>query len=140
MKRTALVLSLLIAASCGAKKAAPSNPGADAGAAATTEKSYEPLWLVHDNGKRCIVAPCPSWTVLNVDSRDTADVAKIDLTALKLGPKEEAEARAKVQEGHIWARGTIVTQEKMGPAGDGRILMVTALIDATGKMTGGTPK
>jgi hypothetical protein len=134
MKRTLLILALALAA-CGAKKSAAhdAKKGANADTAAKTENSAEPIWLVHDNGKRCIVAPCPSWTAVNVDTRASVDVATIDLKALKLAPKDEAENRQKVQAGQTWARGTIMMQEKAGPGGDAQVLVVTALIDATGK-------
>ena len=136
MKRTILAIALTLAA-CGAKKSSAANPatkqGANADTAAKAEKSTEPVWLVHDNGKRCIVAPCPSWTAVNVDSRQSVDVATLDLKALALGPKEEADARQKVQSGHAWARGTIVTVEKAGPGGSAEVLLVTGIYDATGK-------
>lgn len=132
MSRLAVILSMILLGACAGKKAAPKT---EAKPAAAESASKEPLWLLRDNGKRCLVAPCPSWSATNVDTRETVEISKIDFSAMKLAPEAEAQARAKVQAGQQWARGTIVLVPKMGPGGDGQVLNVSAVLDATGKPT-----
>lgn len=134
MSRLAVILSMIVLGACGGKKAAPKAEAKPA-AAASAAASKEPLWLLRDNGKRCIVAPCPSWSATNVDTRETVEISKIDFAAMKLSSDAEAQARANVQAGQQWARGTIALVPKMGPGGDGQVLNVSAVLDATGKPT-----
>jgi hypothetical protein len=153
MMRSSNVLAAVLVAvalsACGAKKKEPASASAASpvataagkGGTATaatpvaTAAEVLPIWILKDNGKRCIVAPCPSWSAVNVDSRETVEVAGVDLSALKLAPADESTARQKVLAGQSWAQGTMIVVKKMGPGGDGTVLKVTALLDAAGKVT-----
>ena len=90
-------------------------------------------YLLRDTGKRCIVAPCPSWAAVDVKTRAEREITGVDLSALQLDAKGESAARERVLSGQVWARGEIRTVPKQGPAGDGTVLFVGALVEADAK-------
>lgn len=104
-------------------------PGASAAGTPASMAHATPMpqtsrtWTVKDNGKRCFVAPCPSWTATDAAGA-SVDVTDIDLSALKLSPKDADAARQKLYKGGK-VEGTIKTVPKAGPGGDGTVLVVT---------------
>ena len=79
MKAAILVLALFAGCSKANPPPAPETKDMSAGAGGEkASQSSAEIWTVKDNGKRCIAAPCPSWTASN----GTKDVefTGIDLT------------------------------------------------------------
>lgn len=88
-----------------------------------------PLYLLRDTGKRCITHPCPSWAAVDVETRAEREITGIDLSALGLDAKKAEDVRARVLAGLVWVHGEIKTVPKAGPAGDGTVLAVRAIVD-----------
>lgn len=93
------------------------------------EAKKGPLYLLRDTGKRCFAAPCPSWAAVDVETRTEREITGIDLSALALDAKAQELARQRVLTGLVWVRGEIKTVPKQGPAGDGTVLAVTAIVE-----------
>jgi hypothetical protein len=88
-----------------------------------------PLYLLRDTGKRCFAAPCPSWAAVDVETRIEKEITGVDLGALGLDARKHEDARARVLAGQVWVRGQIKTVPKAGPAGDGTVLFVSAIVE-----------
>jgi hypothetical protein len=104
-------------------------PAATAKADAKPDEKKVPVYLLRDTGKRCFAAPCPSWAAVNVDTRTEREITGIDLSALALDPKAQEAVRQRVLTGLVWVRGEIKTVPKQGPAGDGTVLAVSAIVE-----------
>lgn len=104
-------------------------PTASPEPAASPEEDERPLYLLRDTGKRCFAAPCPSWAAVDVESRVEREITGIDLSGLALDGKAKEAARRRVLAGQVWVRGEIKTVPKQGPAGDGTVLAVDALVE-----------
>lgn len=113
----------------GQKEAIASPIASPTAAPAEEREEKGPLYLLRDTGKRCITSPCPSWAAVDVETRVEREITGIDLTALGLDGKKAEDARARVLSGQVWVRGEIKTVAKQGPAGDGTVLFVAALVD-----------
>ena len=114
MKAAILVLALF----AGCSKANPP-PGGEKATSGET-------WSVRDNGKRCIVAPCPTWTATS--GAKEVEITGIDLTGAKLAESEIEAARQSILSGKAKAKGSIETVPKAGPAGDGTVLFVVEVV------------
>ena len=134
MTRFVLLLGLaLLATGCPSKVNPPPAPDPKF-VSHTPEPAKEgTTYLLRDTGKRCIAAPCPSWAAVDVKSRAEREITGVDLSRLSLDAKGESAARERVLSGQVWVRGEIRTVPKQGPAGDGTVLVVSALVEADAK-------
>ncbi len=132
-------LLVLPAVTSGCKKKAKKPPASDAAkekaAAAEEKKDVGAVYLLRDNGKRCIVAPCPSWTATVVRTREEVEITGVDVSALDLAGKNEEGARERILAGQVWVRGDLKKVPKAGPGGDGTVLQVTELLEADDPLT-----
>ena len=101
----------------------PTEPAMDA-------EAEGPIYLLRDTGKRCFAAPCPSWAAVDVETRKETAITGVDVSRLGLDPKAADDARRRILGGQIWVRGDIEVVPKQGPAGDGTVLFVRALVEA----------
>lgn len=114
----------------GAKAGPEVSPSAVGIATPEEPQGKGPTWLLRDSGKRCVTHPCPSWVAVDVASREEKEITGVDLGETGLGGDELAKAKERVLAGQVWVRGEIRTVEKQGPAGDGTVLFVNALVEA----------
>jgi len=128
--KTAALVLLLAFASCSKVNPPPAPESSAMAAGAGGEKASEhraTVWSVRDNGKRCIVAPCPSWTATNAATGESREITGVDLSALDLEGDEVQKTRERILAGKAKARGEIKTVPAAGPAGDGTVLFVIAV-------------
>lgn len=127
MKIAALAVILTFAA-CSKVNPPPAPESKDMSAGAGGEKATgKDRWLVRDSGKRCVVAPCPSWVAKNVATGVETEITGVDLSGMKLEESEIVSTRERVLAGKVEATGSIERVEKAGPAGDGTVLFVVEL-------------
>ncbi len=91
----------------------------------------ETVYVLRDNGMRCIAAPCFSTDVTPVAAAGAADVqpetvSGVDLSALNVSPatRDSLMARIATADG-LTAAGRIEAESSAGPAGRGRVFRVT---------------
>jgi hypothetical protein len=85
---------------------------------------------LHDNGVRCIAAPCFSTDALTLNPRrasSRATVSQVDLSRTGASPGAQRRALTLVARGDLIAAGTIVAVPNAGPAGTGRALVASQL-------------
>lgn len=129
--KIAALLAVVAFASCSKVNPPPAPESKDMAAGAGGEKASmenAETWTVRDNGKRCVVAPCPSWTAKNVTSGDEIEITGIDLTGAGLAESDIGPTREKLLSGKANAVGSIKTVPAAGPAGDGRVLFVVKIL------------
>ncbi len=90
----------------------------------------ETLYHVFDNGIRCLVEPCFSWTLRSSDEQ--VDVSGIDISPLGLSPEEEEKLVSELADGRRLVRGYL-RDEPVGPGGVGKTLVITALPKPVGE-------
>ena len=112
------------------QKAEVSPSAAEAAHTPDEPKGEGPTWLLRDSGKRCVTHPCPSWVATDVKTREEKEITGVDLGETGLSGDALAAAKVRVLAGQVWVRGEIRTVEKQGPAGDGTVLFVNALLEA----------
>ncbi len=88
----------------------------------------EPIvtWTIADNGKRCIAAPCPSWTATS-SGGVVRELTGIDIDVLELPAGEQDATRQLILSGKAKVAGYFQTIEKAGPAGDATVFFVTSV-------------
>lgn len=112
------------------QEAKVSPPAAEVAHTPEEPKGEGPTWLLRDSGKRCVTHPCPSWVATDVRTREEKEITGVDLGETALSGDALAAARERVLAGQVWVRGEIRVVEEQGPAGDGTVLFVNALLEA----------
>ena len=65
------------------------------------------LWVLQDNGLRCVTHPCSSTRAAAVDTNRFADVSDVDLSSTGAGPGELRFARTRIATRHQLATGFV---------------------------------
>ncbi len=86
----------------------------------------EELYHVFDNGLRCLIEPCFSWTLRSADEQ--VEVSDIDISTLGLSPEEEEKLVSELADGRRLVRG-FLRDGPVGPGGVGKTLVLTELPD-----------
>jgi hypothetical protein len=98
----------------------------------------ERIYLVRDNGVRCITTPCYSWDVREGTSTRTLRVSGFDVTRLR--PAEQVTlTELLATSAGARVRGWTVVDSHAGPAGVGKTLVVTALVVGSSTEPSATP-
>ena len=89
--------------------------------AAADPTASSPVYLVRDNGIRCITFPCFSYDGRLINTAESLTFSGVDLAAVDATPAERAAAQAALNGPGLLVAGQISNQP--GPAGDGRVLV-----------------
>jgi hypothetical protein len=74
---------------------------------ASSRKPRGLLWVLQDNGIRCVTQPCPSTRAAVVARNRFADVSGVDLSSTGAGPGELRFARTRIATRHQLATGFV---------------------------------
>ena len=74
---------------------------------ASSRKPRGLLWVLQDNGLRCVTQPCPSTRAGTVHTNRFADVSDVDLSSTGAGPGELRFARTRIATRHQLATGFV---------------------------------
>lgn len=74
---------------------------------ATRATAIGAVYLVSDNGIRCVRAPCPSLRVLTVNTTRAVNAADLDLTGAAASPSLERKAQTAIMNGGLLVAGKL---------------------------------
>ncbi len=133
-----VVVLLLLFGACSKKMdnmqgepdAVNATPTAEAEATTAPPSAPTAKYHVFDNGVRCVVSPCASWTAKAEDGTELK-ITNVDLTGLSLPIQKEIEMGQMLMDGYMVS--ATVSPGPDGPGGKGTTLKVSEVHQALKK-------